>query len=125
MSAQQDFLRYMGVAGITIALCFGAQEWFGSCLDVHWHAQLKERPANAALVELRAKEARALSEAGIDKAMTEVATSRSADARIAPKSSKDLSAMSGWVQQPNFTPYEPQVVQLSPATTAGAEAGTQ
>jgi hypothetical protein len=125
MSAQQDFLRYLGVAGATIALCFGAQEWFGSCLDIHWHAQLRERPANAALIEVRAKEDRALHEAGIEKAMAQVAASRTGDARIAPTPSKDLSAMSGWVQQPNFTPYEPQVVQLPSATSAGAEAGTQ
>lgn len=125
MSAQQDFLRYMGVAGATLALCFGAQQWFRSCLDVHWHGELKEHPANAAIVELRAQEARALTEAGIEKAMDDIAASRVADARIAPKSSTDLSAMSGWVQQPNFAPYEPQVVQLPPAVSAGAEAGTQ
>ena len=125
MSAQQDFLRYLGVAGATLALCFGAQEWLGSCLDLHWHAELKTHPMNPALVEVREKEQRALEQAGIDKAMAQVAKSRTSDSRIAPKASTDLSAMSGWVQTPNFAPYEPQVVQLTPAATGSSEAGTQ
>ena len=125
MSAQQDFLRYLGVAGTTLALCFAGQEWLGSYLDVHWHAQLKDRPANADLTKIRTEESHALSEANIEKAMEQVASSRTSDPRIAPKPSTDLSPMSGWVQQPDFKPYEPEVVQRPSAASAGTEAGTQ
>lgn len=120
MSPQLDFFKYLGVAGATIVLLFGAQKLLASSMDVHWHEQLKDRPANVALAATRAEETAALEHANVVDAMLTVAKSRTANKRVQPKASSDLSAMSGWVQAPDFAPYEPKVV---PAPTVNAASG--
>ena len=124
MSPQRIFLRYLSVTGATILGLFVLQQWALSALDVQWHEELKERPANPALQELRRKEQQQLEAAGIEAAMTKVAKSRTSYAAIAPKPSEDLSAMSGWVRRPGFAPYEPQVVQESTPAATPVPAGT-
>jgi len=114
MSPQQEFLRYLGVTGATIFGLFALQHLWATAMDVHWHDELKEHGPNPELVELRDEESKALESTRINKAMSEVARSRTAAPLIAPKSSDDLSAMSGWVQNPDFAPYEPNVVSASP-----------
>lgn len=123
MSPLDNFLRYLGVTGATIIGLFAVQYWGYTMLDLHFNEERAEAPANTALVKRRQQASQALEQAGIKQAMAQVAQSRSASPLITPRASDDLSAMSGWVQRPDFAPYEPQVV--APATAAPTSEGAK
>lgn len=105
MSGQKEFIQFMGLAGGTLLGLFALQYWFGTYIDVGYHDALSERGGFEVVEETRAQERKAL--VGLPAAMSKLAKSRSADARVTPKASDDVSAMSGWVQHPAFETYVP------------------
>lgn len=120
MSGQKDFLQFMGITGATLLGLFVLQYWFGSYIDVSYHKELAERDGFEVVQQARTDEAAAL--AGLPTAMAKLAKSRSVDARITPKQSDDVSAMSGWVQYPGYETYVPE---SGVRTAAPAPAATQ
>src|SRR5689334_11761971 len=121
MDGRQELLAYMGSALVTIAALFGLQYWRATYLDVAVvHASRLDVPLNEKVAAVRAEEQKKLSSGRrpIDQAKRELAQrGRAAFPNIAPKASDDLSAMSGWINQPGFKAYEPRTPP-PPATAA-------
>jgi hypothetical protein len=129
MNVPKELFVGFGTALVTVAGLFLLQIWYASYLDVAViHGDLSDVPMDAKLQAVRNEEHAKLTAApmAIDKAMEALAQrGRNAFPKLAAKPSNDLSAMSGWIHKPGFTPYVPRPVARAAEATPvalGAEA---
>jgi hypothetical protein len=124
MGIRRQLLVCLGTALATTAGLFTLQIWYASYLDVAVvHGERSHAPMNAKLLAVRTEERAKLASGrmAIDQAMTELAQrGRSAFPRLAARPSEDLSAMSGWIHEPNFRPYVPRLAAAAAAAPTAA-----
>jgi len=121
-SARSDLLIIIGVALATTMGLFVLHKWYGTFLDVQYHARLQEAAPTEALLSAREEEQKAL-QAGkvpLSQAMDAVARAGRAPS-ISPAPSEDLSAVSGWIHRPGFKPATAHPVLLPVAPKPAAE----
>jgi hypothetical protein len=130
MDARSELFVYLGSTLATIAGLFAVQLWYESYLDVSVvHAMDRGAPLERPLQEVRDAEQAKLGSGKlpIEQAIAGLAQrGRAGFPKIAPKPSDDLSAMSGWIHKPGFTPYVPRpapkpVAEVAPEGAVPAE----
>lgn len=126
MNRRTELLVYMGATLATIAGLFTLQAWYATYIDVSvLHGDHSDVGLNPGVVATREAEKAKLSSGRmpIESAKKLLATSgREAAAKVAPKASDDLSAMSGWVYRPGFAPYEPRKPRAAASETPATPA---
>ena len=127
MDGRTELLGYLGAAIVTIVGLFGLQEWYASYLDVAVvHAQ--PEGIDSSLSAVRDAETQKLGAGAmpVEQAKRVLAQrGRMSFPKIAPKASDDVGAMSGWINQPGFHPYEPRTPPAPPVEQATAEGQTE
>jgi hypothetical protein len=124
MDGRSELLAYLGTGLATIAVLFGLQSWYASYLDVFVvHADKSDVQLDAKVAAVRAQEAAKLGSLAEAKQAL-VKRGRAAFAHVAPKSSDDLSAMSGWIHKPAFAAYVPRA-QPKPVADVVPDAGVE
>jgi len=123
MNGKQELLAFLGTAIATVVGLFGVQLWYASYLDVDvLHAQKYQVGGDEKVTGKREEEARVLAggKMSIDAAVDAFARrGHRASASLAPVQSSDLSAMSGWVNRPDFAAYVPRTPPAPPAPAGG------
>jgi hypothetical protein len=135
-SARSDLLIIIGVALATTMGLFVLHKWYGTFIDMQYHARLHEAGPTEALLSAREEEQKAL-QAGkvpLSQAIAALAASAASGqarpASITPAPSEDLSAVSGWIYQRGFkpatgfpvrVPVAPKAAAAPPAEAAPAE----
>jgi hypothetical protein len=112
-SARSDLFIIVGVALATTIGLFVLHKWYGTFLDMQYHARLEEAGPTEALLSAREEEQKAL-QAGkvpLSQAMDAVARAGRAPS-ITPAPSEDLSAVSGWIHQRGFKPATAHPVRV-------------
>ena len=124
MDGRSELLAYLGTGLATIAVLFGLQSWYASYLDVFVvHADNSGMPLEAKVTAVRAQESAKLG--NLEDVKKALATrGRAAFAQVAPKTSDDLSAMSGWIYKPAFAAYVPRA-QPKPVAVVVPDAGVE
>ena len=124
MDGRSELLAYLGTGLATIAVLFGLQSWYASYLDVFVvHADKSDVQLDAKVTAVRAQEAAKLG--SLSEAKQALAKrGRAAFVQVAPKSSDDLSAMSGWIYKPAFAAYVPRA-QPKPIAEVVPDAGVE
>lgn len=122
MDGRSELLAYLGSSLATIAVLFGLQSWYASYLDVFVvNADKADVQLDAKVTAVRTQEAAKLG--SLPEAKQALAKrGRAAFAQVAPKSSDDLSAMSGWIYNPAFAAYVPRA-QPKPVAAVVPDAG--
>jgi hypothetical protein len=104
-TARSDLLLYIGVALATMIGLFVVHTWYGTFLDVRYHAALNERGPSEALLAAREEEQKALSSGKVPLTQAMSAIGRQGrPASVKPGPSEDLSAVSGWIHMRGFKP---------------------
>ncbi len=103
--SRSEFFVYIGVACAVAGGLFAAQIFYGTYIDMSYHAQLMETAANEPLLAERATQREKLDNGKlpIEQAKALIAQrGRVGIGTIAPVQSDDLSAVSGWIRKPGF-----------------------
>jgi hypothetical protein len=120
-SARTDLLIIIGVALTTTMGLFVLHKWYGTFLDVQYHARLSEAPPTEALLSAREEEQKALQAGKIPLSQAMDAARAGRAPSITPAQSEDLSAVSGWIHQRGFKPATAFPVRVPVAPKPVAE----
>ena len=122
MDGRSELLAYLGSSLATIAVLFGLQSWYASYLDVFVvNTDKADVQLDAKVTAVRTQEAAKLGSLP-DAKQAFAKRGRAAFAQVAPKSSDDLSAMSGWIYNPAFAAYVPRA-QPKPVAAVVPDSG--
>lgn len=112
-SARSDLFIIIGVALATAIGLFVLHRWYGTFLDMQYHARLAEAPPTEALLTAREEEQNALQAGKVPLSQAMAAAAKGARAAsIVPAPSEDLSAVSGWIHQRGFKPATAHPVRV-------------
>jgi hypothetical protein len=121
-SARSDLLIIIGVALATTMGLFVLHTWYGTFLDVQYHARLRENGPSEALLSAREEEQKALQAGKVPLSQAMDAVARAGrPASISPAPSEDLSAVSGWIYRRGFKPATAHPVRVPAAPKPAAQ----
>ena len=120
-SARSDLLIIIGVALSTTIGLFVLHTWYGTFLDMQYHARLHEAGPTEALLAAREEEHKALQAGKVPLSQAMAAVTKGRVASVTPAPSEDLSAVSGWIHQRGFKPATAFPVRVPAAPKPAAE----
>jgi predicted metal-dependent phosphoesterase TrpH len=135
-NAKSELFVYLGAAFATLIGLAVLQKWYGTYIDLRYHAELAAAGPAEGMLAARQDDQAALQKGKIplDQAISRLAQrGRGSINSIAPAPSADLSAISGWIHQPGFkpavahpirTPRAPVAEVAQPAAAAAAAPST-
>jgi predicted metal-dependent phosphoesterase TrpH len=107
MNAKSELFVYLGAAFATLIGLAVLQKWYGTYIDVRYHAAMAEAGPAEGMLAARQEDQAGLQKGKIplDQAISRLAQrGRGSFNAIAPAPSADLSAISGWIHHPGFKP---------------------
>ena len=122
-NAKSELFVYLGAAFATLIGLAVLQKWYGTYIDVRYHAAMAEAGPAEAMLSARQEDQAGLQKGKIplDQAIGRLAQrGRGSFNAIAPSPSADLSAISGWIHHPGFKPVVAHPIRTPRAPVAEA-----
>lgn len=122
-NAKSELFVYLGAAFATLIGLGVLQAWYGSIIDLRYHADLAAAGPSEAMLTARQEDQAGLQKGKIplDQAISRLSQrGRGSFNSIAPQASTDLSAISGWIYHPSFKPAVAHPIRTPRAPVAQA-----